>query len=117
MLEIMTQQESLPTDLRFSIQRALVGQVTANMAAVTCALRQHRVTVRCYCFGTPTEEDRERLSAIAGEVSADFPADHEIVEEYLPYNPSPQFPECLDFWAFMRAEVGQNTLATSQPGQ
>ena len=113
----MTQQEIAPTDLTLSIQRALIGEVTANMAAVTCALREHLVVVRCYYFGTPTEEDKERLSAIAGEVIADFDAPYTIREECLPYHPSRQLPECLDFWALMRAEVHEETVARSQSGQ
>ena len=117
MLDGMTPQEIAPTDLRFSIQRALIGEVTANMAAVTCALRQHLVVVRCYYFGTPTDEDRERLSAIGGEVIADFDVPYKIHEECLPWHPSRQLPECLDFWAFMRAEVEEGTLTASQPGQ
>jgi hypothetical protein len=87
------------------------------MAAVTCALRQHQIVVRCYYFGTPTDEDTQRLSAVGGEVIADFPAPYDIVEECLPYHPCRQLPECLDFWAFMRAEVETETLAAAQSGQ
>jgi len=114
MLNAMTPQEITPTNLRFSIQRALIGEVTANMAAVTCALRQHQIIVRCYYFGTPTEEDRLRLSAVACEVIADFPATYEIAEECLPYHPSRRLPDCLDFWAFMRAEVEADALAAQR---
>lgn len=117
MLDAMTPEEIRPTDLRFSVQRALIGEITANMAAVTCALRQNLIVVRCYYFGTPTDEDRQRLSAVGAEIIADFPPPYDIVEECFPYHPSQHLPECLDFWAFMRAEVEGETLAASQPGQ
>jgi len=114
MLDAMTPQAFTIADLKLSIQRALIGEVTANMAAVTCALRQDRIVLRCYYFGTPTEEDKQRLSAVGSEVIADFPAPYDILEENVPYQPSRQLPERLDLWAFMRAEVEERTLAASQ---
>jgi hypothetical protein len=114
MLDVMTPQEFTIIDLKFSIQRALIGEVTANMAAVTCALRQNLIVLRCCYFGTPTPADKERLSAVGTEVIADFPAPYEILEECVRYQPSRHLPECLGFWAFMRAEVEEQTLAASQ---
>ena len=116
MLVAMTPPEIAPPNLRFSIQRALIAEVAANMAAVRCALRQNLI-VRCYYFGTPTEEDRERLSSVGAKVIADFPTPFTIIQQCLPYHPSPRLPECLDFWAFMRAEVEEETLAASQQAQ
>jgi hypothetical protein len=101
-------------DLKLSVQRALIGEVTANMAAVTCALRQNLIVLRCYCFGAPTEDDKERLSEVGSEVIADFPEPYKILEECVPFQPSRQLPECLGFWAFMRAEVEEKTLAASR---
>jgi len=114
MLDSMTPQEFTTTDLKLSVQRALIGEVTANMAAVTCALRQDLIVLRCYYFGTPTEDDKQRLSAVGAEVIADFPAPYDILQECVPCQPSRQLPERLEFWAFMRAEVEEQTLAASQ---
>src|SRR5215813_7353975 len=113
----MTLRQLTITDLKLSLQSALIGEVTSNMAAVTCALRQNLIVLRCYYFGMPSEADKQRLLAISSEVIADFPAPYDIVEECVSYHSSRQLPDCLDFWAFMRAEVEEETLAASQLGQ
>ena len=101
-------------DLMLSVQQALVGEVTANMAAVTCALRPNLIVLRGYYFNAPTDDDKERLSSVGAEVIADFPPPYDIVEECMHYQPSRHMPECLDRWAFMRAEVEENVLAANR---
>jgi hypothetical protein len=102
----MTEQPAFTiVNLMLSVQCALVGEVTANMAALTCALRPNLIILRGYYFTAPTEDDRERLSVVGTEVIADFPAPYDIVEECVRYEPSGDMPERLDRWAFMRAEV------------
>src|SRR6185312_10729045 len=89
--------------LKASIQLAMVGEITANMAAITCGIEDCVIRVRCSCFDGPTDEDRERFSFMAGEVIADFPEPYTINEEIVGLND--QEPDCFDFWAFKRADV------------
>jgi len=57
-------------DLMWSVQRALIGEVTANTAAVTCALLPNLIRLRSYVFTGPNLEDKERLSSVAAPTTS-----------------------------------------------
>jgi hypothetical protein len=88
--------------LKLSIQRALLGEVTDRMIAVTCGLKGQLVEIRVYFSGKVSPDDLERVSFIGAEVIADFPAPYKIEESSLSADDGE--PEMLDFWAFLRAK-------------
>ena len=95
----MTSAEALVL-LKLSIQGALIGAVTPNLAAVTCGLRDNTILIQAYFDGPVTEEDIERIQVVGTEVIADFPEPFLIEERWASVDGD---PEMLDFWAFKRA--------------
>ena len=85
----------------------MVDEITANMAAITCSMEAHLIRIRCYCFASPTDEDRERLSFMAAEVIADFADPYSVNEEIVALNG--RQPDCLSFWAFKRGDLDLNS--------
>jgi hypothetical protein len=100
-LSVMDTFEPLLT-LKLSIQRALLGEVTDRLIAVTCGLKERRIQIRAYVSGNVTEEDIERIQSVGGEVIADFPDGYTIDESSVSVNDGE--PQMLDFWAFSRAK-------------
>ena len=89
--------------LRASIQRALLGEVDDRMFAVTCGVIASTIRVRSYVDGPVTPKDIERIGIVASEVHTDFMDEGYTYEaECLPVGSAK--PECLDFFAFYRAE-------------
>jgi ribosome maturation factor RimP len=89
--------------LRASIQRALLGEVDTRMVAVTCGVVGSTIIIRSYVDGPVTAADIERIQVVSTEVITDFMDDgYTIEEECLPVGSTK--PECLDFWAFYRAD-------------
>ena len=88
--------------LKLSIQRALLGEVTDRLIAVTCGIHGKTVQIRVYFSGEVTPNDIERVSFLGGEVIADFPEPYKIEETTLSADDGE--PEMLDFWAFIRAK-------------
>ena len=98
---VMNTFEPLVT-LKCSIQRALVGEVTGRLVAVTCGLRERHIQIRAYLSGKVAEEDIERIQFVGAEVIADFPEGYTIDESAASVDDGE--PEMLDFWAFYRAK-------------
>jgi hypothetical protein len=88
--------------LKLSIQRALLGEVTDRLIAVTCGLENRRIKIRAYVSGKVTEEDIERIQCVGAEVIADFPNGYTIDESSVSVDDGE--PQMLDFWAFSRAK-------------
>jgi hypothetical protein len=93
----------LIANLKCSIQRALLQQVTARLAAVTCGLNQHEIKIVAYFDGEVTSADIESIQEVSTEVVADFPEGYTIAEECRSLTPG--HLEMLDFWAFMKSGV------------
>ena len=89
--------------LRFSIQIALIGEITSNWAAVTCSVQDRKILILLFVWGPVTPGDRERISSVGAEVIADFPDNHTIEEECRSLDDN--LLSVLDFWAFLRAEA------------
>jgi hypothetical protein len=88
--------------LKLSIQRALLGEVTDRVIAVTCGQEERHIPVRAYISGKVTEEDIERIQFVGAGVIADFPEGYTIDEFAVSVHDGE--PEMLDFWAFVRAK-------------
>lgn len=86
--------------LRLSLQRALLGAVPSNMAAITAKIEGDLITIYAFFDGAVTEEEEEIVSVIGAEVIADFPAPFMIEEKC--YSLTETLLQGLDFWVFMR---------------
>jgi hypothetical protein len=89
-------------ELKISVQRALIGEVTENLFAITAGLEDNWITVIAFYKGAVAEEDVERIQEISSEVIADFPEGYMIKESALSLDEHKL--QCLDFWALMKAE-------------
>jgi len=88
-------------ELKVSLQRALIGEVTENLFAVTARLENKLINIVAYFQGPVTEEDAQRIECVGTEVIADFPEGYMIRETSVSLDDVKL--ECLDFWAFKRA--------------
>ena len=79
----MTTDSEDTVRLRLSAQRALLGHVTANMAAVAVVLEDKKVVLSVYFFSTISELDREHTEEAAADIIADFPAEYGLDTRYL----------------------------------
>jgi hypothetical protein len=96
--------------LKWSLQRAMLGNITGNIAAVTAGIVEHCVTVRIFFFEQPSDEDRECGECIVTEIVADLSDEYVVAIDCRTLNASQRRPtmaemEMGDFWAFVRAEV------------
>ena len=55
--------------------RAIQGNLQSNVRAIAIGYRYNRLTLKCYLDSLPSEQDKEMLSDIAGEIISDFPPD------------------------------------------
>lgn len=58
-----------------SASRAIQGNLQSNVRAIAIGYRYNRLTLKCYLDSLPSEQDKELLSDIAGEIISDFPPD------------------------------------------
>lgn len=88
---------------RLSLQRALLGCVSANMRAVVFTLKGHCLNVRFYIGGEISGGDSELSSFIEAEVVADYCSECEVTAECLRVDyPAPI--EDSGVWVFQRQE-------------
>ena len=90
--------------LRLSVQRALLGEVTANLIAVTAGIKGTKISIRSYFNADATAADLESMSCVGTEVIADFPDSYEIEDEVRIVTTQDEM-EMLEFWAFLRAKI------------
>jgi len=92
-------------DLPLSLQRALLGEVHAELRAASIEADpiSKIVKLRFEYVGEPSEEARECGSRAATEVIADFPAPWGIEEEHFA-RPLPAKCEPLGHLAYLRFE-------------
>jgi hypothetical protein len=90
--------------LLLSIQRALLGEITPNVRAVTAGIDERTITLRWIIDGEITDELEDDLSAAGAEVIADFET-HQIAEEFIRSDaPRPLDELYLDHIAYVRKE-------------
>ena len=90
--------------LLLSIQRALLGEVTPNIRAVTAQIESNAIVLRWIIDGEISDDLRLDLSAVGAEVVADF-ATHRIAEEFVRRDaPSAMDELFLDQLAYVRRE-------------
>lgn len=91
------------TSLMLSVQRAMLGEVTGNLAALTAGFDRTRIRLVAYFFVEPTEGDQESIECMASEVIADFHRGYTI--DTVCHSLSDGIPKMADFWAFVMAGV------------
>jgi hypothetical protein len=64
--------------LKLSVQRALLGNVSAEMAAVRARLNDAQIVLEVFFFGDTPDADRQTVEEVAAEVIADFPETYSI---------------------------------------
>lgn len=64
--------------LKFSLQRALLGNVTPNVRAVIANLENKNINLYFYYDGVISDDDEETASVVETEVIADFDQDFSI---------------------------------------
>lgn len=65
-------------DLKLSIQRALLGEITPNIRCVTINIINKKIELSFFIDGKVTEDDQENISCIETEVIADFEDNFDI---------------------------------------
>ncbi len=71
------------SDLLFSVNRALWGEVSPNMRRVEAKADGYIILLRFYFDGEPSSEDRNSVSCAGAEVIADFSDEYVIEEEII----------------------------------
>jgi hypothetical protein len=94
--------------LQSSVQRALVGAVSATLRGVTCSSRQDIIVIRFIFDGEISDEAREAASEVEAEVLADFPTSCVEIECVRHDVPAILRQLTLDWWAFARREYGDS---------
>ena len=90
--------------LLLSLQRALLGEVSPNIRAVTSSFAPDRIILRWIIDGAISDDLKESLSSVGTEVVADFP-DRDISEEYIGCDaPADIGTHVLDLIAYRRKE-------------
>lgn len=87
--------------LKLSIQRALLGEITENLFAVTASIDGNLIKIVFYFRGEISEDNIERSACVSAEVMGDFPEDYDLDESWLSLAQNKL--QVLDFWAFRRA--------------
>jgi hypothetical protein len=68
--------------LKQFVQGGLIGNVTANLAAVFAQLNGTRITMSVYFFEEVAEADREYIEVAATQIVANFPEGYSIETRY-----------------------------------
>lgn len=92
-----------PVLLKLSLQRALLGEVTDSLMAVTAGAKGKTIVLRAYFDGEVSEDDEERMQCVGTEVIADFVDDAEDIKVQV-YDAQTNKLTMLEFWAFMKAQ-------------
>jgi hypothetical protein len=94
-------------DLIMSLQRALIGEVRAELRAASIQADPFRklIKLRFEYDGEPSEEGQECGSRAATEVIADFPEPWDLEEEHVA-RPAPRKCEPLEHLVYLRHEGG-----------
>jgi hypothetical protein len=90
--------------LRLSVQRALLGQVSSALAAVSCGLNDNDVVLEFLVDSDFSDEDRERMEVVASEVVADF-SDATLTTVFTsPPTDRARVPVAERWWVYKRFE-------------
>lgn len=88
---------------RLSIQRAMLGEVSAKLRAVTFTVSRTCLDIKFYFDGVVDDDDLESVSCIETEVLADYEEEYKVSARCLRVDmPSPI--DDSGVWVFRRRE-------------
>ena len=100
----MNELWELRVRLLLSIQRALLGEVTPNIRAVTAQIDTQTIVLRWIIDGEISDSFKRDLGVVGTEIVADF-ATHQIAEEFIRCDASRAMDEFyLDDIAYARKQ-------------
>jgi hypothetical protein len=70
-------------DVLLALQHALLGEVPAQLRAVTVSYDDTSIMFQSYFDGAITDEDRESMSLVETELMAAFPSTHTIGHDII----------------------------------
>ncbi|WP_065219106.1 MULTISPECIES: hypothetical protein [Butyricimonas] len=81
-----------------SARRAVKGNATPNVRAIAMSYTNNQLILKCYLDFLPTEQDREMLSDMSGEIISDFSSDKipKVKEECIFSEQPLSELDCLD---------------------
>jgi hypothetical protein len=86
-----------------ALQQALLGEVTANLRAVTVSYDETSIHIEAYFDGEIHDEEREAISLVETEVMAEFPPTHMITHELIRRDAPALIPKDRA-WVYFRKE-------------
>lgn len=90
-------------EVRLSLQRALLGQITPNIRFIILLFVQNEVKINFYFDGLIQDKDYERASCVETEVMADYDASTNISVECVRLD-FPAVPDIDGIWVYQRCE-------------
>ena len=88
---------------RLNIQRALLGEVSARVRAITFSMSESSLDIRLYFDGPISEDDIEHASCVESEVTADYDERYRVSVHCIRLDvPNPIGDDGV--WIFMRRE-------------
>jgi hypothetical protein len=96
---------SLRNKLFLSLQRALLGEVSASLRCVTCSWDENQIHILCFFDGEISDDDQESMHCVETEVMADFPAEVSVSLKSVRLDyPEPLNPHTLVGWVYKRKD-------------
>jgi hypothetical protein len=88
---------------RLSIQRALLGEVSAQTRAVIFSIKENCLDIRFYFAGPISEDDKESVSCVEAEILADYDPGVTVATHCIRQDP-PNIISDDGIWVFLRKE-------------
>lgn len=86
-----------------ALQQALLGEVTAQLRAVTVTYTETRIHFEAYYEGEIGDDEIEAMSLVATEVLAVFPSDHTVTHDVIRLDAPALLPR-NGAWVYHRKE-------------
>ena len=100
----MEKLQKLVVAARLSIQRALLGEISARLRAVVFSIAGRELDIRFYFDGPISEEDIESASCVETEIIADYEAEDIITVRCIRLD-TPQIIVDDGVWVYHRREI------------
>jgi hypothetical protein len=90
--------------LLLALQTSLLGNITANIRAVTCGVEGNDITIHVVFDGSISQDDKDTMEEVGSELASHF--EHEIVDvQCIRVDaPNPFQERTLKLWAYKRKE-------------
>lgn len=103
----MTALQDAVIAARLSIQRALLGEVSAQLRAVVFSINGRDIDIRFYFDSLISEADFESASCVETEILADYEADYAVSVRCIRLDsPCPIYDDGV--WVYQRREISDD---------